>query len=125
MTMGRRRTPPAVLLDAGSRMMDLLSERLIALVIAFGILVLAGAAAEAVFHAHEAAALPTLDAALAKETDPQIKRALTEARAAVMLNLPGSSEADQLQAVSVLRARADQDALALLSGLSAGASPNL
>src|SRR5262245_37623737 len=39
-------------------------------------------AAQAVFRSHEASALPTLDAALAKETDNRVKRALSEARAA-------------------------------------------
>ena len=80
-------------------------------------------AAQAVFRSRDAAALPTLDAALAKETDPGVKRALAEARAAVILNMSGAKEADQLEAVAVIRARADQDALALLSGLPAAASP--
>ena len=82
-------------------------------------------AAQAVFHARDAAALPTLDLALAKETDPNVKRALSEARAAVILNMSGASEADQLQAIAVVRARADQDALGLLSGLPAPATPNV
>ena len=74
-------------------------------------------AAQAVFRSRDAAVLPTLDAALAKETDAAVKRALTEARAAVILNMGGAKEADQIEAVAVIRARADQDALALLSGL--------
>src|SRR6202022_599921 len=35
----------------------------------------------------------------------------------------GAKEADQIEAVAVIRARADQDALALLSALPAAASP--
>src|SRR5437660_3209669 len=42
-------------------------------------------AAQAVFKSHEASALATLDAALAKESDGRAKRALSEARAAVIL----------------------------------------
>ena len=45
-------------------------------------------AAQAVFKSRDADALKTLDAAIAKEADPRIKRALTEAHAAVVLNLP-------------------------------------
>ena len=41
--------------------------------------------AQAVFKSREQSALPALDAALEKETDPRIKQALTEARAAVVL----------------------------------------
>src|SRR3954463_11886404 len=42
-------------------------------------------AAQAVFKSRDANALPTLEAALAKETDARVKRALSEARAAVFL----------------------------------------
>ena len=42
-------------------------------------------AAQAVFKSREASALPTLDKAIAKEQDPRVKRALMEARAAVIL----------------------------------------
>jgi urea transport system permease protein len=80
-------------------------------------------AAQAVFKSREASALPTLDAAIAKETVPKVKQALTEARAAVVLNLAGATEADKLAAVSVIRARGDQEALALLGGLPADTPP--
>jgi urea transport system permease protein len=80
-------------------------------------------AAQAVFRSREAAALPTLDAALAKETDPGVKRALQEARAAVILNLSAANEADQIEAVATIRPRADQEALALLSGLPVSTNP--
>ena len=80
-------------------------------------------AAEAVFKSHDASALPALDAALAKETDPAIKRTLTQARAAVILSQGGASEEEQLDAVSVIRSRGDRDALGLLTSLPASASP--
>ena len=68
-------------------------------------------AALAVFKSRESNALPALNAALAKETDPKIKRALTDARAAVVLNFAEASESDKLSAVVVIRARGDQDAV--------------
>jgi len=76
-------------------------------------------AAQAVFKSREAGVLPALDAALEKETDPRVKRALTEARAAVMLNSDDASEVDKLDAVAVIRSRGDQESLSLLSGLAA------
>lgn len=76
-------------------------------------------AAQAVFKSREASALPALDAALEKETDPRVKLALTEARAAVILNSEDASEADKIEAVGVVRSRGDQEALSLLSGLPA------
>jgi len=80
-------------------------------------------AAQAVFKSREAAALPALNAALAKETDSRVKRALTEARAAVVLYQADAGENDRLEAVAVVRERADQDSRGLLAGLPAGQSP--
>src|ERR1043165_1692835 len=57
-------------------------------------------AAQAVFRSREAAALPTLDAALAKETDSRVKRALSEARAAVILFQADAKENDKLAAIA-------------------------
>jgi urea transport system permease protein len=76
-------------------------------------------AAQAVFRAREESALPLLDRAIAQETVARVKRALIEARAAVVLMQPEAAEADRLAAVAVIRARGDQDALALLGGLPA------
>jgi urea transport system permease protein len=79
-------------------------------------------AAQAVFKSREASALPTLDAALAKETDSRVKRALAEARAAVILFQADAKENDKLAAVTVIRDRADQDSRGLLAGLPSGQS---
>ncbi len=76
--------------------------------------------AHAVFKSRETSALPALDAALEKETDPKVKQALTEARAAVVLYSDDASEADKLAAVAVVRTRGDQESLNLLAGLPAG-----
>ena len=80
-------------------------------------------AAQAVFKSRAASALPTLETALAKEQDPRIKRALLEARAAVILSDDKASDEDKLAAVDVIRQRADQEALGLLSSLPADTSP--
>jgi urea transport system permease protein len=79
-------------------------------------------AAQAVFKSHEASALPTLDAALAKETDNRVERALGEARAAVILYQADAKEVDKLAAITVIRDRADQDSRGLLAGLPSGQS---
>ena len=75
-------------------------------------------AAQSVYKSRDAATLPTLDAAIAKEQDSQVKRALLTARAAVVLYKPDAPENEKLEAVSVIRARGDQEASALLSGLA-------
>ncbi len=80
-------------------------------------------AAQAVFKSRDASALPALNAQLAKETDPRVKTALAEARAAVVLNMSGAGEADRLDAIPVIRARGDQDSVALLAGLPGDAPP--
>jgi urea transport system permease protein len=80
-------------------------------------------AAQAVFKSKDPAALPVLDQAIAKETVARVKRALIEARAAVVLYLDSASEAEKIEAISVIRDRGDQDALGLLSSLPASTSP--
>ena len=74
-------------------------------------------AAQAVFKSHEPNVLPAIEAAIEKETDARIKRVLNEARAAIILNADDTSETDKLAAVAVIRARGDQDSVALLQGL--------
>jgi urea transport system permease protein len=76
-------------------------------------------AAQAVFKSREQSALPALDKALAAEKDPRVKTALSEARAAVILNKADSSAADKIAAIAVIRDRGDQDSLGLLDGLPA------
>ena len=75
-------------------------------------------AAQSVFKSHDAAFLPVIETALQKETNSGAKRAFAEAKAAIILFDPKASEADKLDAVSVIRERGDQEALALLTGLS-------
>ncbi|MGE0613248.1 MAG: urea ABC transporter permease subunit UrtB [Hyphomicrobiales bacterium] len=75
------------------------------------------AAAEAVFKARDADALPALDAAIEKEIVPAIRKALLEARAAAILT-GGGDEAAKKEAVAVLQARGDRDALSLLTAVA-------
>src|SRR5947209_9339191 len=74
-------------------------------------------AAQSVFRSHDEAMLPVVDSALAKESSKSIKAAFNEARAAILLYKSDSSEVEKLEAVPVIKARGDQEALALLTGI--------
>jgi urea transport system permease protein len=77
-------------------------------------------AAQAVFKSRAASVLPALDKALAAETNPRVKKAMTEARAAIVLSDEDSTPADKIAAIAVIRDRGDQDALGLIDSLPAG-----
>jgi urea transport system permease protein len=79
-------------------------------------------AAESLFKRRDATALPALDQALAAEKDPRIKRAMTEARAAVVLATADAPAAQKLAAIGVLRDRADRDSLGVLNAAASAAS---
>jgi urea transport system permease protein len=80
-------------------------------------------AAQSVFKSRDANALPTIESALPKETNATVKRAFTEAQAAILLGKADAPEASRIEAVGVIRDRGDQDALALLSGVASDPSP--
>jgi urea transport system permease protein len=80
-------------------------------------------AAQSVFKSHEEALLPTVESALAKETNKSAKQALTEARAAIILFKSDASEVDKLDAVATVKARGDQDAMAMLTSLGSDQPP--
>jgi urea transport system permease protein len=82
-------------------------------------------AAQAVFKSRDANALPALEGALGSETDPRVKRAMQEAKAAIVLFQPKSSAGDKIGAIAVIRERSDQDARALLGGLPSGLELNV
>ena len=75
------------------------------------------AAAQSVFKSHDESALPVIDGALAKETNKGARAAFAEARAAILLYKPDATDVEKLEAVAVIKARGDQEALALLTGL--------
>ena len=80
-------------------------------------------AANAVFKSKDANQLATVDAALAKETDQRVKRALLAARAAIVVSLASAKEADRIDAINVLRDRGDLDSRAVLSAVPADQPP--
>jgi urea transport system permease protein len=80
-------------------------------------------AAEAVFNSHDPAALPALERALSKETDSGVKRRMEQAQAAAILSSDTAPQDQRLAAVSVLRARGDQDSRSLLSRLAGQSGP--
>jgi urea transport system permease protein len=81
-------------------------------------------AAQAVFKSKDENVLPALDKAIARESNARVRKAMGEARAAIVLS-SDAAEADKVAAIAVIRERGDQDALALLSGIPADASPDV
>jgi len=80
-------------------------------------------AAQSVFKSHAESALPAVERALAKETDITAKTALNQARAAILLFKSDATEAEKLEAVATVRARGDQEALALLNDIGSDQPP--
>jgi urea transport system permease protein len=80
-------------------------------------------AAQSVFKTHDEAMLPVIDGALANETNKAAKLAFTEARAAILLFKPDATDLEKLEAIATIKARGDQEALALLTGLSGDQPP--
>jgi urea transport system permease protein len=81
------------------------------------------AAAQSVFKTHDENMLPVVDGALAKETNKAAKQAFTEARAAILLYKPDATDVEKLEAIATVKARGDQEAMALLTGLGPDQSP--
>ena len=75
-------------------------------------------AAQSVFKTHDEAMLPLVDEGLKNETIKAAKLAFTEARAAILLFKPDATDTEKLEAIATIRARGDQEALALLTGLT-------
>ena len=76
-------------------------------------------AADALFKRRDATALAALDQALAAEKDSRIQRAMSEARAAIVLATPDFPPAQKLAAIAVVRDRADRDSLGMLNAVAA------
>ncbi len=75
------------------------------------------AAAQSVFKSHDEGALPLLEKAISAESSPKVKKALEEARAAIVVSSADSTPDAKIAAITVIRDRGDQDALGLLDGL--------
>jgi urea transport system permease protein len=81
------------------------------------------AAAAAVFRSRDVGALEAVEQALAKEDDSGVKRALEQARAAILVMKADAREADRIAAMDTLVSRGDQDSIALLRSLPAASPP--
>ena len=79
-------------------------------------------AAEALFKTRDPNGLAPLETALQQERDPQVKRAMEIARAAIVLTST-APEAERIAAVAGVAGRDDRDALALLLSVRANAPP--
>ncbi|HEY8382607.1 MAG TPA: urea ABC transporter permease subunit UrtB [Microvirga sp.] len=78
-------------------------------------------AALAVLKSRDAAQLPLLETALARETDPAARRALEAARASIILTKADAPEVERLQAIAGLTNRGDGEAAAILRSLPSDA----
>ncbi|KAA5602404.1 urea ABC transporter permease subunit UrtB [Blastochloris sulfoviridis] len=78
-------------------------------------------AAEIVLRARDVSALPAVRTALSREQDPVIAKVLRETEAALVLSRPDATTEQKTLAISILRARSDQDAIAALRAATAGA----
>jgi urea transport system permease protein len=81
------------------------------------------AAAQSVFKTHDETMLPIIDGAIAKETNKAAKQAFAEARAAILLYKQDATDVEKLEAIAAVKARGDQEAMALLTGLGSDQSP--
>lgn len=79
-------------------------------------------AAHALFKSRDEGMLGALEAALGVEKDATVKAAFEQARAVIMLSKADVTDAEKIEAVGLVRARGDQEALAVLSNLPAGTS---
>ncbi len=82
-------------------------------------------AAQAVFKSRNAAALPALKTAIGRESDARVKHALTAAQAAIVFLANDQPELGRLAAASIIAARADGEAQALLRNLPPDAPERL
>ncbi|MBX5454178.1 MAG: urea ABC transporter permease subunit UrtB [Acidobacteriia bacterium] len=76
------------------------------------------AAANAIFQTRDESALIPLERALARERVAKVRRAMQEAKAALLLFSPGTPPKTKLEAIALLRNRGDQEVAALLSELN-------
>ncbi len=83
------------------------------------------AAAEAIFRSKSVDDLPALDSALALEQNDAVKAAFAQARAALILKDGARPTTEQIAAVSTLRSRGDQEAIAALNPATTSQNPDV
>ena len=78
-------------------------------------------AAQSIFKSQDASKLDQVEAALSKEADPKVRLELEAARAVIMINKVDLPEVTRIAAISILKTRGDQTAVAALQGLPSSA----
>jgi urea transport system permease protein len=81
-------------------------------------------AADSMFRRPDPAGLPTLDSAIAKETDPGVKTLMEEARAAALLK-SDRAVPEKIDAVKTLSSRGDREAMSILQGIASSSDGDL
>jgi len=81
-------------------------------------------AADSMFRRPDPTALPLLEGALGKESDPSVKALMGEARAAAVLRSDRPAS-DKIAAVKTLSQRGDRDVMSILQGVSGSADGDL
>jgi urea transport system permease protein len=82
-------------------------------------------AASEVFRRKDVSVLPSLEKLIEAERDASVKQAFIEARSALILAKTNSAKADKLDAITVLKARAKQDAIVALGPAVGDADPEI
>jgi urea transport system permease protein len=77
-------------------------------------------AADELFKRRDPSALPALEKAMEAEKEPTVKRAMTEARASMIL-ASDAPDPQKLEALAVVQARGDRDAMGVLQAVAASA----
>ena len=76
--------------------------------------------ADSIFKSRDASKLPLIEKAITAETDPVVRLAFTQARAAIILGSDANTS-EKLSAVRVLQARGDLEAAGMLRSAASGA----
>ena len=82
-------------------------------------------AADSLFKQRNSSALPMVERALTVEKNPAVRHALVEARASLVIASADSSKARKLEAISIVRARGDRDAMGILQAAASSADPDI
>jgi urea transport system permease protein len=82
-------------------------------------------AAQSVYRSRDAGALPALEKAIEAEKDAGIRKALMEARAAIVIGAGDTGDDDRIAAIETIRARGGQDALSILATVPADAADDV
>ncbi|MGI8527356.1 MAG: urea ABC transporter permease subunit UrtB [Pseudolabrys sp.] len=82
-------------------------------------------AAQSIYKSRDANSLPALEKALAIEKEAKVRRAMAEARAAIVVGSENARPDDRIAAIAIVRERGGQDALSILGGIAPDAPPDV